>query len=89
MNVTSIASKQGWGPLSLCANCLRVSKFDGFINANCDEADCDFCGGERCGCKECNESIRQLKWSQSDEIDGVSITPEELRRWTPERGISP
>lgn len=87
MNVTPLASKQGWGPFSLCADCLRVSKFDGFVNENFDEADCYVCGGERCSCKACNEAIRQLNSPECDQVDGVVITPEERRRWTPYRGI--
>ncbi|MCI5157111.1 MAG: hypothetical protein D3906_01480 [Candidatus Electrothrix sp. AUS1_2] len=81
--MSSINNVGVFGDNVLCGNCLRVMPFT-LARHHGDEL-CQ-CGGEFCGCAECNETITQLSSGVRNASDLGTYT--DIGSWSPEFGIS-
>ena len=79
-------NKEGWsfvGDWVLCGDCLKVESFT--IEKHRCETLCS-CGGDFCGCEECNKTIDQLRAGERS-ADRLLMVCKDLDYWTEENGI--
>ena len=67
----------------LCQNCLRVRSFTVRRHQGIDRC---FCGGEFCGCDDCQRVSRLLKKRVRDGQE-LGLILDVIEKWTSKRGI--